>query len=138
MTQVVSKVGSLVIFGCLLSACNKQELTSTCVTVPDQIVAKIEQTLEPPNIATGLSPSFAVWVQKERIWLIAAEIEGTSILEGDDDVGVWASEDLSSLGRLEGVNLEAIQHSAIPQRESFPKGVDAAKRCVEEDLRKNL
>jgi hypothetical protein len=135
---LILTVGVLVIF--FLSSCSDSSQTATnrCIKVSR---AKLD------GIASGLTVSGGGslrdgWAVKSEdfnsLYFIAAEIDGSG-LEGNGDIGLWASNSLESgQGLILSVNSIAKEFSVWPHGDTtdsnitqFDDGADEAKKCIE-------
>jgi hypothetical protein len=112
-----------------------------CDPVAPAVVARIEARLTVPG--TRLRGARAVRSAPYlQLWVVAADLEGVSRCEGDDDIGVWTVrwEDATppgtpeALASVAAVNRLAAQAGPFPRSAAERRLVAAAVGCADEAL----
>jgi hypothetical protein len=121
----------LVLIIILFSYCSESQEPERCVNVPSDKLEALESGL---NLSGGSLRDG--WAVKSRdfnnVYFIAAEIDGPGI-EGDGDVGLWASNSLDINAMMFSVDSVAQEFSVFPKHKDvsrFDDGAEEAKSCV--------
>jgi hypothetical protein len=113
------------------------EQTASCKPAPKAVLNRIEAGLEVQG-GGKLRNGFAVKsADFEKVYMVAADIQGPG-LEGNDDVGVWATNSLGAGGLTHAVDAVAQEFSDWGDADqtdaaitTSDDGVEQARSCAE-------
>lgn len=127
---------SVLVTAMILAACSAtpsplaNATANRCAPAPGALLAAISQGLTVTGGGTLRDGSTVKSNAFSNVWMVAAEIDGPG-LEGNGDIGIWATNDTSGAGAIYAVDAVAREFSDWGKGSATDAddGASEAKRC---------